>query len=408
VQYGLGWLPFGGFVALPQMAPMDAIEGGGASGEPLPAATPLDKIIVAFAGPLFSLLLALACAGIVWLTGKPADIIPTQEIGYVLPDSPAERAGLKPGDRITHVNGVKVHGFAGPLDSIFSSIVLTKESRIEFVVERPGQSAPLTLVSEFQIPESRWWQRRGLPQVGISPMAEAVILAEIQAKSPAAKAGLKAGDRLVAIDGKPFLSSAAVIDYIAKANSQPMEFTVDRAGEQITRTLSAVKPKTAPDDKPRVGVAFMEHLKEDLSIIHPGPLSQVKDSLLMMWTTISGLLSPKSKIGVDHLSGPVGIAKHKFALLKGEFPWQRLLAFMVLFNVNLAVLNLLPFPVLDGGHITLSVLEAIARRPVQARVLETIQTAFALLLVGLMLYVTSKDLFDPFGRGQRAKIEFAD
>ena len=408
VQYGLGWLPFGGFVALPQMAPMDAIEGGGATEEPLPAASPLDKIIVAFAGPLFSMLLALLCAGIVWLTGKPADIIPTQEIGYVLPGSPAEQAGLRAGDRITHVNDIKVHGFAGPLDSIFASIVLTKESRIEFVVERPGESAPLQLVSEYQIPDSRWWQRRGLPQVGISPMAEAVMLAEVQANSPAAKAGLKVGDRLVAIDDKPFLSSAAVIDYIAAAGGNELVFTVERGAEQLTRTLRAVKPKVAPDDKPRVGIAFMEELKEDRSIIHPGPLVQVKDSLVMMWTTITGLISPKSKIGVDHLSGPVGIAKHKFALLKGEFPWQRLLAFMVLFNVNLAVLNMLPFPVLDGGHITLSVLEVIARRPVQARVLEVVQTAFALLLVGLMLYVTSKDIFDPFGRGKRASIEFAD
>ncbi len=409
VQYGLGWLPFGGFVALPQMAPMEAIEGGNSSDEPLPAVSPLDKIIVAFAGPLFSLLLALLCGAVVWLSGKPADIIPTQEIGYVLADSPAEKAGLRPGDRITHVNGHQVHGFAGPLDSVYSSIVLTKEPRIEFVVERPGEAEPLHLVSEFEIPESRWWQRRGLPQVGIAPMAEEILLGQVQAKSPAAKAGLLAGDRLVSIDGRTFHSSATVVEYIGSRGESPMEFTVERDGESLSRSLAAARPKVPAGDKPRVGVAFQERLQEDLSIIHPGPWTQVKDSLVMMWTTVTGLVSPTSKIGIDHLAGPVGIAKHKFALLKGDFPWQRLMAFMVLFNVNLAVLNLLPFPVLDGGHITLSLMEAVARRPVRARVLEVVQAAFALMLVGLMLYVTSKDLFDPLGRrGAAVEIEFAD
>ena len=99
------------------------------------------------------------------------------------------------------------------------------------------------------------------------------------------------------------------------------------------------------------------------------------------------------------MSGPIGIAKHQYAILQTEHAWQRLLAFMVLFNVNLAVLNMLPLPVLDGGHITLAILEKIARRPVKARVLEVVQTAFALMLISLMLYVSSKDLGDGFGRG---------
>ena len=87
VQFGLGWIPAGGFVALPQMAPMDAIEGGDSERAPLPPVTPLDKIIVAFAGPLFSMLLAMAAAIAVWQIGKPADFIPSQEVGYLLPGS---------------------------------------------------------------------------------------------------------------------------------------------------------------------------------------------------------------------------------------------------------------------------------------------------------------------------------
>src|SRR6478752_2747969 len=89
VQYGIGWIPAGGFVALPQMAPMESIEGGNKDDKPLPPISALDKIIVAFAGPLFSILLALVSAVAVWGVGKPADFLPTQVVGQVLPDSPA-------------------------------------------------------------------------------------------------------------------------------------------------------------------------------------------------------------------------------------------------------------------------------------------------------------------------------
>ena len=103
-----------------------------------------------------------------------------------------------------------------------------------------------------------------------------------------------------------------------------------------------------------------------------------------------GGLARSRSIGVDHLSGPIGIAKAKFQLLQMEDGWRRVLAFLVLFNVNLAVLNMMPFPVLDGGHITLALLESAFRRPVKARFLEVLQMGFAIALIGLMLYVTSR------------------
>src|SRR6476659_6396165 len=107
VEYALGWAPFGGYVALPQMATMEAIEGKSeSSDQPLPPISPLDKMIVAFAGPLFSFLLALFFAVIVWQVGKPvasADDEPT--LGWVQPDGPAWNAGLRPGDKILAIDG---------------------------------------------------------------------------------------------------------------------------------------------------------------------------------------------------------------------------------------------------------------------------------------------------------------
>jgi regulator of sigma E protease len=163
--------------------------------------------------------------------------------------------------------------------------------------------------------------------------------------------------------------------------------------------VAPVRPRAPAGRDPMLGILWDTHGEVDTTIIHPSPLKQVSDSLRMMWVTIAKVASPRSSIGVDHLSGPVGIAKAKYQLLQMKDGWRRVLAFMVLFNVNLAVLNLMPFPVLDGGHITLATLEAIARRPVQARFLEVLQMGFAIALIGLMLYVTSKDIGDDLGRG---------
>src|SRR5262245_62864280 len=120
VDFCLGSIPAGGYVALPQMAPMEAIEGKNeAPRENLPPISALDKIIVAFAGPLFSFSLALLFAVVVWVIGRPVgEADATTVIGYVRKGSPAERAGLRPGDRILKVDGYRVSRFSGIGDSI--------------------------------------------------------------------------------------------------------------------------------------------------------------------------------------------------------------------------------------------------------------------------------------------------
>src|SRR5205809_5343183 len=120
IQYSLGSLPFGGFVALPQLAPKDIIEGkADLDRARLPKISALDKIIVAVAGPLFSLLLALCFAVIVWAVGHPvSEGDSTTVIGYVTPGSPAEKGGLRPGDRILAVDGNPVRRLMGMNDSV--------------------------------------------------------------------------------------------------------------------------------------------------------------------------------------------------------------------------------------------------------------------------------------------------
>lgn len=405
VQYGLGWIPAGGFVALPQMAPMEALEGGDKHTHPLPPITPLDKIIVAFAGPLFSMLLALASAVVVWQIGKPKDFIPSQEVGYVMPQSPAAKAGLLPGDKITEINGKPVNGFQGSLDSITERIILSRGQEISYTVERPGVTNPVVLKSGFETEKTRWFQRRGLRQVGIDSAGPAII-GKVIPNSPAADAKLGKGDQIVSIDGIKLYSLLQFSEYLRDQKWKAVRLGIKKAdGTNSDIELTPERPLTPAGTDPMVGIEWDFSSEVDVRIVHPEPIQQVKDSLHMMWITISSVVARDSNIGVDHLSGPVGIAKMQYQLLQMEDGWRRILAFMVLFNVNLAVLNMMPFPVLDGGHITLAVLEKIFGRPVKAKPLEVLQTICALLLISLMLFVTSKDIGDGFGRGSKKRQE---
>lgn len=404
VQYGMGWIPAGGFVALPQMAPMEALEGSSADQKPLPPITPLDKIIVAFAGPLFSMLLALLSAVVVYEVGKPEDFIPTQVVGEVVGGSPAETAGIKSGDKIIAINGVPVNGFAGSLDSITENIILSKGKNIIFTIERPGVTGSINLPSEFKTEDTKWYQRSGLRQVGIGPEIDHVGITGVVEGSPAAKAGFKSGDELVSMNGVKYKNDiGAIIAYIKENGTKPIHFEIIRKGKNVEIAAAPQVPLLPKDSKAMLGLEFREQPYQKSGIVNPGPVKQVADSLRMMWITITSVIAKDSSIGVGHLSGPVGIATVQYQLLQMEDGWRRILAFMVLFNVNLAVLNMMPFPVLDGGHIVLAVLEKIFGGPVKAKPLEILQTICALALISLMLFVTSKDIGDKFGHGDKSE-----
>src|SRR5438105_12487122 len=141
VQYSLGTLPFGGFVALPQLAPMDITEGkADVDRDQLPPISALDKIIVAIAGPLFSLLLAIMFAAIVWIVGYPvSESDTTTVVGYIMPDSPAEKVGLRAGDKILEVDRKRVTRFLGMNDSVSWAVVRSEVESVPVKFERAGQ-----------------------------------------------------------------------------------------------------------------------------------------------------------------------------------------------------------------------------------------------------------------------------
>ncbi len=396
VQYSLGSIPFGGFVALPQLAPMDIIEGKvDVDRERLPQIGALDKIIVAIAGPLFSLLLALVFACIVWAVGHPvgeSDL--TTVIGYVEKDSPGEKGGLKAGDKILEVDGQPVTRFSGMNNSVIWAVVRSEGATIPFKVERNG--AVLELSVEPYRSETSGWRRKSVRQVLILP-ALTPIVDEVQPNTPAAAAGLQHGDVIRGFNGISIFHPDALADFIEKHPEEPLSLQVMRGGTLLEVQLTPAMLDNGKGKKtPRIGIRWDSAGR--MSISHPDPIEQVYNSITSTINTIVAVASPKSDVKLQHLSGPVGIGRIYYLLFQSERGWQLALWFSVILNVNLAILNMLPIPVLDGGHIVLAIIESIRRKPVNIRVLEFVQSGCAVLIIGYMLYVSFFDIGDLFGK----------
>ena len=412
IEYALGWIPAGGYVSLPQMATMETIEGKtDESAETLPNVTPLDKIIVAFAGPLFSFLLAVLFAVIVWQVGKPSNEADnTTTIGWVartdangLP-GPAWQAGLRPGDTILEVDGQPVKHFAPTsADSVTWRIVTSTGTNIALKYLRDGKESMAYAVPFHRT--TKWYERRALRQVLISPVSKAGIF-EVASNSPAALAGLKKGDQVVALNGEKIYSCWSVVDAEAAMSNnivKPMTLTVLRGNEKFDRTILPVKPLQPTSSPPLLGIVSWQGNTGSV-LVHPGPLEQIAASAGQIFNTFGALFSKKGEIGVQQLGGAVMIIRVYSNLFEDEDGWRRVLWFSVILNVNLALLNLLPLPVLDGGHITLSLIEAVRRRPVSGKILEKIQSGFAALLIAFMIYIAFFDAGDWF-RSSRAERE---
>ncbi|MCP5560807.1 MAG: RIP metalloprotease RseP [Verrucomicrobiaceae bacterium] len=450
VQYGLGCIPAGGFVSLPQMAPMESIEGTVQTEEPLPPISAMDKIIVAFAGPLFSFMLAAFFALMVHFVGKPQSMgHTTTTIGYVAKESPAAKAGLKAGDKILSIDGNPILRFSGMVDSVQWAVVAGESELLQVEVDRPG-TGKLTLpvdptawdlpAAKEEAKDSPWWRkpvdflfkRPPLKDIGIMG-AQSPMVGSIQENSPAADAGLKPNDLITKLDGIELLSGIQIGDYM-QANPDKPSFvlTVKRGKEELeipitprvpdTLAIAAAKAKeekaAAPaataattaeaksgdEEAPSRKMGIVWDLQGERGTAYPGVGEQLIEALKTMRNTLGAVFSSKSDIGLSHLSGPAGIFRVYYNLFERADGWQLVLWFSVILNVNLAVLNMLPFPVLDGGHITMALAEMVRGKPAQSRLLEYVQAGCALMLFGFMIWVTLKDLGDVGGGGGSGKV----
>jgi len=395
VEYRLGSIPAGGFVAIPQLGPMEALEGeSNEKGEDLPPARPLDKIIVAFAGPAASLGLAFLFACVVWFVGRPvSEAETTKVIGYVQAGGPAAKAGLRPGDKILAVNGQLVNRITGMGrmgESVAWNVAISSAPLIPIRFERDGRE--MVVEVEPLVEPTTGWGRKNLRQIQIMP-AMTPKIARVIPNSPAEEVGLKSGDLVVAANGEKLYSGATLAELLGATKGAPVTLTIRRGSSDFNVVITPRIPDGQKEA--RIGIQWDE--RGIITLAHPNPLSQIKSSILTMWETISAITARDSQIGVQQLSGPVGIMRLYYLLFQSPTGWQLALWFSVVLNVNLAIMNLLPLPVLDGGHILLALIEWFLGHPIHQKTLEMVQSAFAMLLIGAMLYISFYDVSDLVG-----------
>ena len=379
IEYSVRWIPAGGFVRLPQMITSPALEGGDQPGtEPLPPASPLSKILVAVAGPAMNVVFAFVVATVIYFTGLPVAVNPAV-IGHVDADSEEYALGIRDGDRIVEVAGKPVASW----EDVNAIVMLSRLDTLPVLLERGGQRTAYELRAAIN-------PIIDLKMLNLDPQDHPVVR-EVLKDSAAEAVGLKPGDTVLEFAQVPIAGREQFIKLIQQRPEKPTELVIQRGGETLTLTIT---PRLNPSTQMGlIGAQIGSSDRVVYQVQKPGPTPWA--SFVDVWDktigTIGALIySKQTGVGARDLSGPVGIFAMLAAQVKTDY--RLALSFLVLLNINLAILNLLPIPVLDGGHILMSLFEKVRGRPLSFKFVEYATTGFALLLISFMLYVTFFDL----------------
>lgn len=387
VDYRLSWLPIGGYVALPQLAEMSAIEGE--STADLTKVPPPDyttRMVVFSAGAAMNVAFAFLLACIIWIIGQPTSSeMATTRIGYVAPTielstgtkipSPAMQAGLQAGDIVRSIDGTEVREWYDLMHTLMTSAGRTAEGkpRTTFTVERQGRTFDVLLYPQLAGAEK---DRR----VGIAPAYELIVHSTAK-DSIAAKIGLLAGDEILRLGDKSILHPNTFQETWDNAEKAPTQIVVRRKGQELAIDL----PQRAAGKIPH-GLAFTTGYR----LMHPTPFAQLWDHTKMTFRTLWSLIHPHSDIGLSKVAGPVGIMRifHHAA----EAGLRSVLMFTILVNMSLAIFNLLPIPVLDGGHMLFATINRFRKKALPASWVMTTQGVFMILLLSMVFYVSFFDV----------------
>lgn len=348
------------------------------------------------AGPLANFVFAIIAYWLVMLIGIPA-VKPV--IGDVAPQSIAAEAGIEPGMELTAVSGIKTADWQSVNFALVSHI---GDDSMTMELTPPNASGyqitkTLDLTSWSYDPETQ----SALATLGIMPYRPEITLnvAQIVEGSAAEVAGIQVGDRLNTLNGQPIVHWQEVVDAVRSHPNQPIQLTVERGSEELALQLT---PQSRELDGQQIGYAGIapetEKWPESYRFTQQyGPIDAIPQALNKTWQVVTLTVDMVKKlltgdVAVKNLSGPISIAKG--AGMTAEFGLVYFLGFMALISVNLGIINLLPLPVLDGGHLLFFGIEAVTRRPVSERIQELGYRVGSAILVMLMAVA----LFNDFAR----------
>jgi regulator of sigma E protease len=377
IEYAWRWIPAGGYVKLPQMVTSETLEGKNTA-ESLPPVSPGAKILVALAGPCMNVVFAFVIATVLYLVGLPVLVDPAI-VGGVKAGSKEAGLGIVPGDRIVAVNGEPVKSW----EEVFLATVTARTNVLPVAIEHLGSTNVYQLTAKEN-------EAVGVKLLNLEPKGHPVIRS-IAAGSVAEQAGLKSEDEILSFGGVPVVGQGQLIELIRKRPGQASEIEVRRGNQKLEITVT---PRLDPKTKVgHLGVEIGSSTTSRYKVQWPGPppWQLVGEVCHQTFATFGALMHPKQTgVGIKDLSGPPGILFMLAAEAKADFRLG--LKFMVLLNISLAILNLLPLPVLDGGHIGLALFEKLRGRPLSPRVQEVATSLFAILLISFMLYVSFNDV----------------
>jgi regulator of sigma E protease len=376
-EYSIGALPLGGYVKMAGETPEEPRTG---RSDEFLSKTKWQRFQVLIMGPAMNIALALVLTTIVLYQGAE---VPTYEdqppvVGVVMPDSPAAKVSIRPGDRILSVSGNTVNTW----EQFYIAIASRANREVPLRIQRDGQELAVNTTPVVPPGQSRF----EVGDIGVLPNVHPHI-PTVNPGEPADKAGIKPGDIVLAVDGQPITFRSQLRDSIVKKPNQEITVSVMRNGQRLD--IKATPEKRGDNGWLGIGLA------DDTKSIKPGAIEAIGMSFrknleygTLIFQTVWGLLTRETS--PKQLMGPVAIAQ-----LSGEsaqLGWIALFSLMAMISLNLGILNLLPIPVLDGGHIFIMALEGIARRDFSVRVKEKMLLAGFVVLMMLMVTVIYNDL----------------
>jgi regulator of sigma E protease len=392
-EYCLSVIPMGGYVKM--MGEENPLEGGAAMPyDPSKAFAlkPLWKrFLIVFAGPGMNFVLAAVIfMGVLGTVGRP---VWPPVVGRVDSGGPAASAGLATGDTITRASGRRIAHW----EDLDRAISASGGRPLSLTVVRAGVAREVTVTPRltesrdpvFKDPHQAW-------DVGVGPQLLPQI-GSVNPGSPAEKAGLRTGDVVIAVAGQPVFTPEELMQAIQRRAGQTFEISVERQGARLplTVTANAVKEKNASGEEVEVGRIGVGIVTRTVNYEPYPPHKAVWYGVVKTWDmtalTAKGLWKIVSRqIDSSNIGGPIQIASEAGRQAK-EGP-ASLALFTAIISVNLALLNLLPVPMLDGGHLFFFVIEAVLGRPLSLRKREAAQQLGFVLLMLLMVYALYNDL----------------